>query len=231
MDSANIISSLSTHFGGLGENQVLNQTINGNCTELYFQVYSPDLIEQLTMYADGPCKDAAASIRKVNINFLPCKCPIGFQPKTSNFEVNQTRCECECDKRLNEYITSCDPNTHTVVRKGNVWITYLNLTNNRGYLIYTNCPLDYCYAPGILTTMNLNLPNGSDAQCSNRISGLFCGRCKPGLSLLTWEFKVHTVSGAMACNISNNITGLCGYWYAFSSCFVSCELNSCYWNT
>ena len=144
IDSANVISSLSTHFGGLGENQ-LNQTINGNCTELYFEVYSPDPTEQLTMYADGPCKDAAKSKKKVNIKFSPCKCPIGFQPKTLNLEVNQTRCECECDKRLNGYISSCDPSTHTVVRKGNVWITYLNLTDNRGYLTYLNCPLDYCY--------------------------------------------------------------------------------------
>ena len=180
--SANVISSLSTTFGGLGENQ-LNQTINGNCSELYFEVYSPDSTEELTMYADGPCKNALASTKKLNIRFSPCQCSIGFQPKTSNSEVKQTRCECECDKRLDGYISSCDPSRHTVVRKGNVWITYLNHTNNQGYLFYQNCPLDYCYTPGTLTIINLNLPNGSDAQCSNRRSGLLCGRCKPGLSL------------------------------------------------
>ena len=182
IDSANVISSLSTHFGGLGENQ-LNQTIKDNCTVLYFEVYSPDSTEELTMYADGPCKDAVASKKKVNIKFAPCRCPIGFQPKTSNSEVNQTRCECECDKRLDGFISSCNPSAGTVVRKGNIWITYLNLTNNRGFFIYPNCPLDYCYAPGTLTIINLNLPNGSDAQCLNKRSGLLCGKCKSGLSL------------------------------------------------
>ena len=178
--SANIISSLSSNQGGLGENQ-LNQTINNNCTELKFEVYSPNPTEELTLYADGPCKDAVRSKKKLNITFSPCTCSVGFQPKST--ELNQTKCECVCDKRLDRYITSCDPVTHTIVRKGNIWIAYLNFTNNTGYLVHPNCPLDYCHDPSIATEINLNLPNGADAQCSKNRSGLLCGICKPGLSL------------------------------------------------
>ena len=178
--SANIISSLSSNQGGLGENQ-LNQTIDNNCTELTFELYSPNLTEELTMYADGPCKDAVRSKKTLNITFSPCTCSVGFQPKST--ELNQTRCECDCDKRLDRYITSCDPATHTIVRKGNIWITYLNFTNNQGYLVYPNCPLDYCHAPSIATEINLNLPYGADSQCSKNRSGLLCGICKLGLSL------------------------------------------------
>ena len=182
IQTANIISSLSSNVGGLGENQS-NQTIKDNCTELYFEIYSPNSTEELTMYADGPCKDALMSRKKLNIKFSPCSCLVGFQPIVSNSEMNQSKCECECDKKLERYITSCDPKTHTIVRRGNIWITYLNFTNNRGYLVYPNCPLDYCYAPGILIEINLNVPNGASAQCSQNRFGLLCGTCRPGLSL------------------------------------------------
>lgn len=178
--SANIISSLSSNQGGLGENQ-LNQTINNNCTELKFEVYSPNPTEELTMYADGPCKDVVKSKKILNITFSPCTCSVGFQPKS--IETNQTRCECVCDQRLDRFITSCDPMAHTIVKKGNIWISHLNFTNNQGYLVYSNCPFDYCHAPSIATEINLNLPHGADAQCSKNRSGLLCGMCKSGLSL------------------------------------------------
>ena len=178
--SANIISSLSSNQGGLGENQ-LNQTINDNCTELKFEVYSPNPTEELTLYADGPCKDAVRSKKKLNITFSPCTCSVGFQPKST--ELNETKCECVCDKCLDRYIATCDPTTHTIVRKGNIWITHLNFTNNQGYLVYSNCPFDYCHAPSMATEINLNLPNGADAQCSKNRLGLLCGICKSDLSL------------------------------------------------
>ena len=75
-----IRSSLSSSSGGLGENQ-LNQSTGVSCTDLSFQVFSPRNSEQLILFADGPCKDAPMSQRRVEINFTPCTCPLGFQVK------------------------------------------------------------------------------------------------------------------------------------------------------
>ena len=175
VQNATIRSSLYSKFGGLGENQ-LSQITTGNCTDLYYEIFSPNASEQLIMYAEGPCKDALPSQARLEINFIPCSCQIGFKPSS-----NPTRCTCECDPYLilNGYITDCYPRTGGVVRKGNYWIAYLNTS----YLVYLNCPLDYCLPTSSRVIFNLNTPDGADAQCTNDHSGKLCGPCKPGLSL------------------------------------------------
>ncbi len=70
----------------------------------------------------------------------------------------------------------------SLARRGqaNVWISYDNIT---GYLVYPNCPYDYCKPPSLLTSINLNYPSGANAQCAFDRSDLLCGSCQPGLSL------------------------------------------------
>ena len=141
---AYICSHLSTEIGGLGVDQ-LNRSIGDKCTTLIYNAYSPHATGQLNLYADGPCKNTAQSIRRVHIIFNSCKCPIGFQPL--NTEENHTNCECVCDSKLWPYITECDNQTFLLKRNGNFWITYVNETANKsshGFLIYPDCPLDYC---------------------------------------------------------------------------------------
>ena len=103
LSNVNILSSLLSNLGGLGINQS-NQTTAEGCMLLQYQVFSPHSTEQLNIHAEGPCKDATLSQRKVKINFTACECPIGFQPKVSD----NTNCECECDSKLNKYIKSWD---------------------------------------------------------------------------------------------------------------------------
>ena len=178
VQNATIRSSLYSKYGGLGENQ-LSQITTGTCTDLHYEIFSPNTSEQLIMYAEGPCKDALPSQRRLEINFIPCSCLIGFQPSS-----NPTRCTCECDPDLilNGYITDCYPQTGGLVRKGNYWIAYLNSTSN-SYLVYPNCPLDYCLPASSVVIFNLNTLDGAHAQCTNDHSGKLCGPCKPDLSL------------------------------------------------
>ena len=67
------------------------------------------------------------------------------------------------------------------LRKENCWVSYINDTSSNGYVIYPHCPFDYCYTPDKQVGINLNLPNGSDAQCDLNRMGTLCGTCKPGL--------------------------------------------------
>ena len=181
---ATIHSSLSSNHGGLGEDQ-LRQTITATerCADLDFNVFSPNASETLILYSEGPCKDSVLSRNEVNIEFLPCSCPIGFQPNTTE----NTKCVCECDSNINPPITECHPENRTVVREGNFWITYINDTSESlsdyRYLVYPNCPLNYCHPPNTKVYIDLNNKHGSDKQCNFNRSGTLCGRCQPGLSL------------------------------------------------
>ena len=173
---------LFTEIGGLGENQ-LNQSIGNTCNNLSYSVYSPNAYEQLILYADGPCKDTSKSKKTIHVEFIPCHCPIGFQPKHVE---NYTTCGCECDSRLYPYITDCDYQSETLKREGNFWISYINnMAHNfsSGFLIYPNCPLDYCKPSTPAISLQIQTQSDSDAQCADNRSGLLCGTCLPEFSL------------------------------------------------
>lgn len=173
---ANIYGSLLSSKGGLGINQA-NQSIGSVCTSLNYSVVSPNHHEYLSVYADGPCKDAQPSQQTVKIEFLPCSCPIGFQPKP---DVT-TECGCECDKKLYPYITECDYQSKTLVREGSYWVSPVN--NSNDYLIYPYCPLDYCKPATLRIKMNFATMKDINLQCSDNRVGLLCGQCQRNYSL------------------------------------------------
>ena len=155
--------------------------IPAQCTNLTFNVVSPHSSEQLTLYAiDGPCKDANLSKISLELNFLPCNCPIGLQMIV---ETSETNCSCECHRNIHEYVEECDSNTGAFLRKSQskAWITFTNSSHLSGYLVYPNCPFDYCNSLNLL--IDLNQPNGTHTQCTFNRSSLLCGSCQPGLSL------------------------------------------------
>ena len=98
---------------------------------------------------------------------------------------SDVRCECVCDSRLSPHITDpdCNSTTESLVRVNtNSWITYTNDTDPPGYIIHPNCSFDFCQPQTENVSMNLNLPDGSDAQCAYNRSGVLCGACQNNLS-------------------------------------------------
>ena len=93
-------------------------------------------------------------------------CPIGF-------ELDNEGCGCNFILRKFQEI-SCDVNSKTVSRVGNLWIGYENCT-----IVYPNCPFDYCYYHYVQFTIT-----SPDSQCNLKRSGLLCGQCTEGLSLM-----------------------------------------------
>ena len=176
--NATIRSSLYSFESGLGEGQLVQSTTE-NCTNLSFTIFSPHKFEELIIYAEGPCKDANMSQRRLQINLSPCSCPTGFQVK----HTKRTTCECECDSDLPAQITECNPQSGTLIRERNFWITYVNNTENSGYVMHSNCPFDYCYPASSRVEINLAIQGGADAQCEYNRSGKLCGACQRGLSL------------------------------------------------
>ena len=177
--NANIQASILSAGSGLAEGQ-LNRGIPARCTNLTFNIVSPRDSENLTLYAsDGPCKNAELSRATVEVHFLPCSCPIGLQVTG----MNDSNCTCECHRKISLYVEECNSHTGSLVKqpRSRAWISFINDTNLTGYLVYPNCPFDYCLSTS--PPIYLNKPNGADAQCAFNRSSLLCGSCQPGLSL------------------------------------------------
>ena len=178
---AKIHSQLLRTGGGLGSGQE-NQNTSETCTDLNFNLFSPNDKEVLVMYAEGPCQSSPQSQRRLSIQFTACdSCPIGFERHTDE----DTSCQCICDSRLEPYITDCNASTELLLREGDFWITYINGSDNAtsGYVIYAHCPLNYCKPPTVKVEINLNIPGGADVQCADGHSGILCGSCLSNLSL------------------------------------------------
>ena len=67
---------------------------------------------------------------------------------------------------------------HPISRFSNNWL-YYNSEHNCT-VAYEHCPFDYC----IRSNVSLNL-NESDLQCAYNRSGILCGQCQSGLSLMS----------------------------------------------
>ena len=166
--------SLRSSSGRLHQDEIV-QHASKNCTKLNFglELVTTLGLENLLLSVRGPCNATGTS--NGNVSFIvTCSCPLGFQNSDS-------MCTCVCHKVLQQYNAECDFETSSIIRKGNFWITYTESIGD--YLIYPNCPFDYCHPKRSNITVNLNIPNGSDAQCASNRAGTLCGACQPGLSV------------------------------------------------
>ena len=105
----------------------------------------------------------------VNLTILPC--PLGLV-------VNFASGDCVCSNDIN-HISGLFCNIswmpHPIQRSGNNWISH----QDNCTIAYTGCPFDYCNT----LPVKINL-NQSDLQCNYNRSGILCGQCQPGLSLM-----------------------------------------------
>ena len=139
------------------------QTTNTTCTDLYYSISSPNTWElvhfevQDTVFLDEPC----------HINITLLKCPPGFEFSNLSFQ-------CECTQLLD---IKCDITTQTLQRVSNVWIAALDNT-----FVFSNyCPFDYCIPYHDASSINPLFPN---SQCAFNHSGILCGNCSDGLSVV-----------------------------------------------
>ena len=188
--NATVISSFLSNNGELNVEQARQETTT-QCIDLEYNVYPKGDYNssQIELYAEGPCSDNGISKRILNVIFLPCTCPIGFQSSET-----ETRCSCMCDPLLATYIVNCSYENETVLRARNVWIDYVNTTAEDGYLLYPNCPFDYCVDKPV--NVNLNIPDGADVQCAFNRSGILCGACKKNMSLLMGSSRCQQCSNS-----------------------------------
>ena len=156
-----------------------SQTLEPECSKLWYNLYSTQDTDQLILYPDGPCRDTGLARAVVNVMFR--QCPDSFMKSGDN---------CVCEEKLNEYNASCTINdSATISRKAGseFWVQgwYKNGTY-KGLIHYKTCPRDYCKTEEV--TLSLENP---DTQCDLNRSGLLCGECATNHSLMLGSSRCH----------------------------------------
>ena len=106
----------------------------------------------------------------IMIRFL--NCPLGLQ-------LSNISGDCVCNSVINNTKQQCSAAwmPHPIHRSGNYWFSYNHQYNCT--LVHNNCPFDYCN----ISLVSLSLDE-SDLQCNLNRSGILCGQCQSGLSLM-----------------------------------------------
>ena len=161
----------STPIGNLHPLQYSQATFN-TCTILNYTLFSLLGNVELKLYADGPCSTFGNELNlTLNVNQT---CPPGF--KLSEIERS-----CVCNQRLAEYTNQCDitDGLGRITRSSHdqFWVGYDNESN--ALILHPHCPFDYC----VSHTVDFPL-NNTDLQCAYNRSGLLCGACKKGYSIV-----------------------------------------------
>ena len=150
--------------------QYNNNRLNAVCTNITFTLRTNSSLNTIQVYAtlqssiNEPLHDPYAKVIEVTIE----TCPNGFP------FVNGT---CVCRPELNTPSTTCDINTQIITRDGDMWIGYENDLNC--LIVYSNCPFHHCNDTNISFTLKSPIK-----QCYPNRSGILCGQCSEGLSLM-----------------------------------------------
>ena len=105
----------------------------------------------------------------VNLTILPC--PLGLV-------VDFTSGDCVCSNditHISGLVCNISWMPHPIQRSGINWIYH----QDNCTIAYIGCPFDYCNT----SPVKINL-NQSDLQCNYNRSGILCGQCIEGLSLI-----------------------------------------------
>lgn len=104
-----------------------------------------------------------------NVFFKILPCPFGYV-------WNETSRICSCDRFLLLNGVQCDIDALNITRTDSMWVGKNSVSN---LAVHLHCPYDYCFVGNV--SFNLSDP---DEQCINGHSGVLCGGCKTGLSVV-----------------------------------------------
>ena len=150
----------------LAANQMIQQ-IHKGCSNLSYNFYATPQLVKISLI---PIVERYFYAFYVNIMLEAC--PIGFQLS------NGTLKQCICNSLIEQRGLSCDINTQTISRSRDLWIGLTNHTTQPEITV-ASCLPAYCAQNDI--PVHLKSP---DEQCSNNRSGILCGTCRDGFSLV-----------------------------------------------
>ena len=163
-NNVNLVSSVTTDYTAT------------SCTTLGYTVKLTTYVSSTTLTIDVSDGDLYHGIGDISIQVSILPCPPGLV-------LDSISGDCICDNdviRLVGVVCNVSWMPYPIRRTGNDWIADLQLNNRQNCIIaHTGCPFDYCNTSSILINLN-----ESDIQCSHNRSGILCGQCTQGLSLM-----------------------------------------------
>ena len=156
--------------------QTDNYRLNAKCTKITFTLtkYSSSNATQIYVTLEReinlePVHENYTKVIEVTIE----PCPNGYPL------VNDT---CVCRPELNLPSITCDINTQIITRDGDMWIGYE--IESDCIIVYSHCPFHYCNTGNVSFTLN-----SPSKQCLLNRSGMLCGKCAEGFSLMLGSNK------------------------------------------
>ena len=155
----------------IGDQQV-TQEVNLHCKNLTYTLQTQGLKIQITLQLSIEVPFASYStlpdLQSAIVNATILDCPFGF-------ELHENSSTCDCIDYLARNGITCNIMDQTVHRTTFMWIgNYFN-----DIVVHHNCPFDYC---------NQRVSDFSlytqEEQCSFNRTGVLCGACQPGYSLV-----------------------------------------------
>ena len=155
----------------LRDTQYVQQALK-TCTKLNYTVFSLSKKVFIKLQTgDSPCSNLLHTVIAVK---LYQTCPPGF--KISKFSK-----ACVCEPRLAKYTNNCTITNSVgqITRNSHqqFWVGYHNQSHE--LILHPHCPSDYCVNDTVVFPLN-----NTDKQCAYNRSGLLCGACKKGYSMV-----------------------------------------------
>ena len=150
------------------------QQLESSCTNVTFTLYSVSAVETIVLSVENTLSLGKANLissKSFLIEVTLSPCPMGFA-------LSGEPPRCSCDPALLEHQLRCDVSNFTIQRKGRTWIGFIE-GNVSGIVLHDHCPFDYCKE----THLWINI-SSADMQCAFNRTGILCGKCKEGLSLV-----------------------------------------------
>ena len=173
---ANILSFFQNSDGKerfqIGDFETL-QTSSRKCGDHRYTIFILESSESVyeetfDLYPRGACPVSGGNPLRISVYIRSC--PMGFV-------LSPTTGGCVCEDRLMTYTNSCNVTDQTILCEGNFWVGYDNASES--LILSPHCPFDYCKTEPVQFQLT-----DTDLQCAYNRSGLLCGSCQPGLSLV-----------------------------------------------
>ena len=182
VNSGNFIATTSNDHLELVSSANSNFIANRSCKTF---VYTPKLSHSTNSYMHNQfnvtlnISNSFIPDSYINIPLTILRCPPGLM-----LDIDTK--SCVCDSVITQKVPGIKCNVswmpHPIQHSQSNWIGYYNPLNCT--IAHSGCPFDYCVSSS--ATFSLN---ESDLQCNYNRSGILCGQCKLGLSLMLGSNK------------------------------------------
>ena len=145
-----------------------------SCTTFNYTVKMTTYTSRTTLTMDVSDGNFYYNIGTINISLSILPCPLGLA-----LDSISGNCVCNDDiTHISGVICNTSWMPYPIKRSGSNWIAHQYHKHNCT-IAHTGCPFDYCN----MSPVKFNL-NKSDLQCNYNRSGVLCGKCIQGLSLM-----------------------------------------------